>query len=228
MITDKVSNSPQSVSLFGTGLPLAFSPQVLNFGNQTLAMTSTQQAFTLTNKGTRVWTINLISVVGNNSNDFRETNNCGTSLAVGASCTISVTFTPSSTGTRTAAVSISDNAPASPQEIPLTGVGIMPTDTLSPTSLTFPTQTVFTTSRPQTVTLTNTGTVAMSISGISISGPFNETNNCGALIAPAGSCTISTTFSPTTVGLQTGSFSVRDNATGNQSVTLTGRGHAAE
>lgn len=64
-----------------------------------------------------------ISITGTNPGDFSETNTCGTGVAKGMTCTISVTFTPTATGPRSAAVSISDNGGGSPQNVPLTGRG---------------------------------------------------------------------------------------------------------
>jgi hypothetical protein len=100
-----------------------------------------------------------------------------------------VTFSPTATGTRNAAVSVADNAPASPQTVPLTGVGTPPAVTFSPTSLTFPYQVIFTTSPPQPVTLNNSGLGILLISKIAVAGPFKQTNNlpngktCNARIA---------------------------------------------
>lgn len=74
-------------------------------------------------------TITALSITGANSGDFAEINNCVTSVSVGGSCNISVTFTPSATGSRSAAVSITDNASDSPQLLPLTGVGLLDTAT---------------------------------------------------------------------------------------------------
>ena len=86
---------------------------------------------------------------------------------------------------------------------------------VSPTSLTFTSQTVGTTSGSQGVTLTNTGTASLSISGISASGDFGETNNCGSSLAAGGNCNISVTFSPTGSGTRTGTLSITDNASGS-------------
>ena len=136
-----------------------------------------------------------------------------------------MTFTPSTTGTRTAAVSITDNAPGSPQTLPLSGVGVLPAVTFSPTSLTFSTQVVFTTSKAKTVKLTNTGLGVLNIKSIAVTGPFAQTHTCGTTVNPSASCTITVTFKPTTIGTLTGSVSVTDNAPGSpQKVGLKGTG----
>ena len=98
-------------------------PAPLTFGSQAVETTSAPQAVTLTNSGNATLTITSITITGTNSGDFTQTNACGSSLKPNASCTIDVTFTPTATGTRSAQVSISDNASGSPQNVSLTGTG---------------------------------------------------------------------------------------------------------
>ncbi len=177
------------------------------------------------NTGNVALTITSISITGTNKGDFAQTNNCGTSVSAGGSCVITVTFTPVAVGTRNAAVSITDNAPGSPQTASVTGVGVKPAVTLSPTSLTFSTQVVFTTSKAKTVTLTNSGAGLLTISKIAASSQFSETNTCGTSVAAGASCTISVTFKPTAINTISGSVSITDNASGSpQKVNLTGTG----
>jgi hypothetical protein len=122
-------------------------------------------------------------------------------------------------------VSISDNAPNSPQSVSLGGVGVTPTVQLTPKSLTFPTQLVLTTSKTGKVTLTNTGLGILNFTNIAVTGPFSQTNTCGTSLNPGGSCAFSVTFSPTTIGTLTGSISITDNAHNSaQSIALTGTG----
>ncbi len=226
-ITDNAPGSPQMISLSGTGTQPAvtLSPSALNFGNQTVGITSAQLGSTLKNTGNDTVTIASIGVTGSDSSEFVETNTCGTSVPAGGSCKITVTFTPATTGTRIASVSIADNAPGSPQSLPLSGVGVLPAVTFSPASLTFPTQVVCTSSKAQKVTLTNTGLGILTVSNIVASGQFSQKNTCPATLKPNAKCTISVTFDPTTIGALTGSVSVSDNAPGNpQGVTLNGTG----
>ena len=95
-----------------------------------------------------------------------------------------MTFTPTASGTRTAAVTLTDNATGSPQTVSLTGTGTAPAASLSPTSLTFASQAVGATSAAQTVTLNNTGNAALSITSIALTGAnasdFAQTNTCGS------------------------------------------------
>jgi hypothetical protein len=207
--------SPPTVSL---------SPLSLNFGSQSTGSSSRAQVITLTNTGSGVVTISSFAVSG----DFTQTNNCGTSVAGGSSCTISVTFTPTGSGTQSGTLSISDNASGSPQTVTLSGTGGASTVSLVPANVTFPSQTVGTTSGTQSVTLTNTGNATFTIASITASGDFTQTNNCGTSVAAGSSCTISVMFTPTRSGTRSGMLSISDNAPGSpQTVTLSGTGGAA-
>jgi hypothetical protein len=207
------------------GAIASLSPSSLNFGNQTVGITSSPQNVMLQNTGNIKLTITSIQITGTNSGDFGEKNNCPSSLPPNSSCQISVTFKPTTTGTRNAAVNITDNAPGSPQSVSLTGVGVLPAVTFSPTSLTFPTQLVFTTSKAQAVTVTNSGAGVLKINHISVTSPFSQTNNCPDSLGPGANCTFSVKFHPTTKDVFQGTVSVTDNAPGSpQKVPLTGTG----
>ncbi|HEV2178090.1 MAG TPA: choice-of-anchor D domain-containing protein [Terriglobia bacterium] len=110
-----------------------------------------------------------------------------------------------------------------------------PIGTLSSTNVIFPLQAVGTTGTAQTVTLTNTGTAALTITGIALgganAGDFAQSNNCPlspATVAPGGLCTFTITFTPTATGTRTASISITDNnnnVSGTvQQVALTGTG----
>ena len=207
------------------GAIVVLSPTRLDFGKQTVGIASSPKNVTLMNTGNVVLNIMSIGIVGTNRGDFAQTNNCGTSIPANGSCTINVTFTPRATGTRNGAVSVEDNAPGSPQKVPLTGVGVSPAVTFSPTKLNFPTQVVFTTSASQPVTLTNSGSGTLLITNISVTAEFRQTNNCPASLDPQGSCTINVQFHPRDKGLQSGSIIVKDNAPGSpQKLPLAGTG----
>lgn len=101
-------------------------------------------------------------------------------------------------------------------------------DRLSATSLSFGNQTVGTTSASQTVTLSNTGTTSISISGISITGSFSQSNNCGSSLASGSSCSVVVLFDATTVGTNAGTLTINDSASSSaQTVALTGTGISA-
>jgi hypothetical protein len=122
-VTDSAVNSPQSIKLSGTGTVVQLSATGVNFGDQKVGTSSASVPVKLTNQGTVPLSITQISITGADPTDFSQTNNCGTGIAAGATCTMSVTFTPLATGVRTAAVTITDNGGASPQTVSLTGTG---------------------------------------------------------------------------------------------------------
>jgi len=171
--------------------------------------------------------ISGISMTGTNAADFGQTNNCGSSLAVGASCTINVTFTPSLVGAETAAVAIADNAGYSPQSVNLNGTGVpVPIAGLSPSTVSFPSQYVGTSGLPQTVTLTNTGSAALTITSVAASpADFGVLSACGSSVAVGSSCSIGVFFDPTATGARIGTLTVTDNAAGSpQTASLSGSG----
>jgi hypothetical protein len=242
-ITDNAPHSPQPVALSGSGTTVSapavkLSTTSLSFVTQQVNTTSAEQTVTLTNTGDDVLSIHGIGLSGPNSGDFRQQNNCpsgSSTLAAGAFCTISVTFTPTAEGSRSASLSIADNASGSPQTVALSGSGTTvsgPVVSLSTTSLSFGNQQVNTSSAVRTVTLKNSGDAVLIIHGIGLSGPnsgdFRQQNNCPKspnTLAAGASCTISVTFTPTAEGSRSASLSIADNASGSpQSVVLSGTG----
>ncbi|HKF51101.1 MAG TPA: choice-of-anchor D domain-containing protein [Candidatus Acidoferrales bacterium] len=241
-VADAVNNSTQTVtvSLSGTELPatpaIVFAPASLNFNSENVGSASAAQLITVTNTGSAPLAISSISVTGANTGDFPETNTCPTApatVAINGTCTISVRFQPTATGPRSAAVSVSDNANASPQTVALTGTGTAAGVTLTPSSLTFAGQNAGTPpSTPQTITLQNTGSGPLTISSIGItganSGDFAETNNCpgsSATLNVGQACSIAVTFAPAGTGPRSASFAVADDAVPSpQIVSLNGTG----
>jgi Bacterial Ig-like domain (group 3)/FG-GAP-like repeat/Abnormal spindle-like microcephaly-assoc'd, ASPM-SPD-2-Hydin len=205
------------------GAVAELSACMVTFGNETVGMASAAKSLTLTNRGNIDLTIASLAIAGTDGADFTASK-CPASLAPNGTCTISVTFKPMATGARTAELSITDSAPSRVQKAWLTGVGVLPAITLSPTSLTFPAQVVYTTSAPKVVTLKNTGAGDATIK-IAVTGPFSQTHSCGTNVNPGSSCTISVTFEPKTMGALTGSLTVTDNASNSpQKVALEGTG----
>ena len=222
-VSDGAAGSPQVVSLTGTGTgPLvSLSPGSLNFGNVNVGSVSSAQIVTVSNTGNA--TLNISSITA--SSEFGVYNYCPSTLSAGQNCTVSVAFSPTSTGTQTGLLSVADNAIGSPQTVSLTGVGTAPQVSLSPTSLTFGTQLVNTKSTAQPVTLSNTGNAPLTISSIVTGSSFGQTNNCGGSVKAGGSCVINVTFSPVGQGPRTGSVLIYDNAIGSpQSISCTGTG----
>jgi hypothetical protein len=225
-------NATQSFTLTTSG-PLAIvAPSALNFGTVYLG-SITPKAVTLTNAGNAPMTINdpRISIAtGGDSNEFVVVNLCPRTLAPGRSCTIIVTFVAGPFfNPQTATLSITDNAPGSPQQVALTALVIDPQAKLSTSNWNFGTQKVNTSSAPNLVTLSNPGLTALAINGISISGAnpadFSETNNCPASLPSRGSCTISVTFKPTAKGSRSASVVISDNTfNSGQRIFLSGTG----
>lgn len=220
---------PTTVNLSGIGgVPVvSLSSTSLAFGNQPLNTTSSPQQVTLTNTGNAPLSITGIAASG----DFAQSNNCSGTVNAGAGCTITVTFTPTALGARNGAVTITDDATDSPQNVSLSGNGVAAIASLSPSSLTFAAQQVGTSSNAQTVTVTNSGNIPLNISSITLSGAnsgdFSQVNNCGS-VAPNATCSINVTFTPTAIGGRSATLLVTDNAANSpQSVSLSGGGVGA-
>jgi archaellum component FlaF (FlaF/FlaG flagellin family) len=231
-VADNSASSPQTVSLSGTGTvaSASLSPTGLSFGNQPVNAKSGTLTATLTNGGAAALSLSSIALTGANAGDFAQSNTCGTSVAAGASCTVSVTFDPTASGSRSASVSFTDNANGSPQSLGLSGTGTSATVSLSPSSLSFTNQPISVTSSAQIVTLTNGGSTALSISSLTITGTnaadFAEVaNTCGSSVAAGANCSIGVAFTPSTSNSETASLAIADNATGSpQKVSLSGLG----
>ncbi len=224
-LSDNAASSPQTLSLTGIGTSgaVTLSTTSLDFGSVEAGSTSAAQSVTLTNTGGTPLYLTSVQAEGT----YSETDNCPGTVAPESSCTISVTFQPTSAGASVGQVVITDSAPASPQTIELSGTGTAPEAALAPTSLSFDTQGVGTSSAAQTVTLSNTGTASLSITSVSVSSDFSQTNNCGSSLAAGANCAIQVIFSPTAAGSLSGTLMVADNAAGSpQSVTLSGTGTA--
>ncbi len=122
-IADNAPQSPQSISLTGTGTLVAFTPTSLEFGSVTVGTTSAPQVLTLTNKGTSDLTGVHVSFFGSSAGYFSQTNNCGNRVSGRGTCTISVTFSPKSTGVHTSNVAVYDSGGGSPQLTQIAGTG---------------------------------------------------------------------------------------------------------
>jgi hypothetical protein len=113
-----LANEPAGVAL------MQVSPPILNFGSVKVGSTSPPMAAKVLNNSSSPANILSISIVGPQASNFAQTNNCGSVLAAGASCTVEVSFKPSATGARAAALKIVDGPPAATQYVGLKGTGI--------------------------------------------------------------------------------------------------------
>ncbi|MGA8215546.1 MAG: choice-of-anchor D domain-containing protein [Candidatus Sulfotelmatobacter sp.] len=224
-IADNASGSPQKVGLSGTATApvVGLSPNALTFGVQTVGTTSSAQVINLTNQGTGTLTITGIAASG----DFAQTNSCTSPLAPGEGCTISVTFSPTAGGARGGSVTVNSTG-NSAQNASLIGTASSGTASLSPTTLTFGKQNIWTTTAAQnvqTVTLMNTGSTPLQIISVVASGDYSQTTNCGSSLAASASCAINVSFQPSKGGIRNGYITVSDTDPSSlQTVPLTGTG----
>ena len=232
-VTDNASNSPQHVTLTGTGAAnptLSVTPAALTFPNTISGKTSAAQMVTVKNNRTTAVTISAVSLTGTNPTSFIELNGCGASLAAGASCGIYVAFKPGSAAVLHASLGIANSTTSTPLTVALTGTGTAaPAVTLSKTALTFPATNKGTMSAAQSLTVTNSGTSTLNITNITLMGTgassFLQVNTCGPTLAPAANCTIYVAFAPAAVGSLAANLNIFDNGTpSSQTVTLTGTG----
>jgi hypothetical protein len=232
----------QSTILTGTGIAApsgaTLAPISLTFSTTQQGATTSGQTITLTSSGGAPLHITSVVMGGANPGDFAMVNGCSGVMAANATCNISVTFSPLGDGVRTATIKIADDAPGSPQIIPVSGTGAgapvgRPAVTISPSALTFAAIGQGSTSPAQSITVTNSGTAALHISSIQVSGAnasdFNMTNGCtAAAYAASATCTVAFTFTPSATGARTATLAIVDDAAGAmQTVALSGIGTSA-
>jgi phospholipase C len=202
------------------GAILSIDNHNADFGSVAVGTTSAALTRTLTNTGDK--TLNITSILPKQS-QYAATNTCGKSLAANAKCTVNITFTPDAVKAENGQIEITDDATTNPQEINAYGSGQAPL-VFNPTKLTFPNTTVGSSS-VLPATLTNTYSSAASISSITITGHYTQTNNCGSTLAAGASCTVTVTFTPTKTGTQTGVVTVNNNLPYNpETLNTTGSG----
>jgi len=240
-VTDDASGSPQSLSVVGFGInsapALQIDPNVVNFNSQPLGSSYVTSLYLEVVGGSPV-TLSGIQVTGPNASDFTMTNNCPvTLLPEFGSCTVNITFTPSVTGMRLAELQVQDNAAGNPQLIPLAGVGLQVTSSisLSPIPLTF-SQEGIGYSGSSYVQVRNTGTEDVLLTGFQIGGPNKgdfgiQSNTCPLAPVPLplqGYCSVTIAFVPSATGIRLANLKITDNASGSpQSMSMVGEGVAA-
>jgi len=237
--TDTSADSPQNALLSGSGVTgpfVIFTPPTVTFPSQVVGV-SAVQAVTLKNTGNAALTINSIVLGGTNAAEFSKTTTCklNTSMAAGSACSISLTLLPTSSGAKSATITVNDNvndaAGPSPQILNISGNAVdAPYVVVSPTSAKFPSQGVgITTNPPVVLTLKNAGDLGITISGMSISGTnateFHATPVSCSPLAAGASCTINVTFSPSNTGARSATLNINSNAFNSAvKVALSGTG----
>ena len=215
------------------------NPSSLAFGNQPEGTTSSPQTVTLVNNTSTSLGSIVISIIGTNSSDFGQVNNCPTpaSLAAGSSCTITVTFDPSTTSAESATLNIADTDASSPQTVALSGTGTTPPAgvALTPSSANFGTLTVKTSSTAQVFTLSNNsqnalGNIVASVTGTNAADFTIQGNTCPSspnTLAKGTACTITMIFTPSLTSSESATLSVADtDASTPQTASLSGTGTA--
>jgi hypothetical protein len=203
----------------GGGTPaVTLSPTSLKFAATILNTTSASKKETLTNTGTATLNINSITASG----DFNiASKTCGSTLSAGASCTVTVTFKPTAIGARTGSLTFNDNAPNSPQSVPLSGTGV--SISFTPKSTNYGTVTVGNT-LSKNITVSNVGTGTVTFTGWSIvglnPGDFQITGNtCGSTLTGGSNCVVTVQFKPTATGTRKATLKVTDTGAGTPSQT---------
>jgi len=207
----------QSVQLSGTGEAPptdTLSPTSLAFPATATGQLSAVQTVQINNAGD----LPLTAIAVSASAQFQSSNTCTTQLAAHSSCTVSVAFAPAQVGTQTGTLTVSDLMRT--QTVPLSGVGVLPAKlTVSPTSLTFASQSLGVPSAPSTLTINNTGGIAVANPGFQISGPGAAsfaagTTTCGASLASGSSCTVQVIFTPAAAGGSQATLTVSSSTSG--------------
>jgi hypothetical protein len=201
------------------------SPEALTFPSQVFGTASSAQTVTMTNTGSLALAVSAIAMSG----DFSEADNCqNATVAVGSSCLIQVTFTPTATGSRTGQMTISANLYGGQLKVALSGAGIAAgAVSLTPASINFGQVAVNATSAALQVAVANSSGAAVPITSLTISGPFTIFSNaCGtSALAADSDCQVTVEFQPTQPGAAAGMLTLTDGA-GTQFVTLNGTGGA--
>ncbi|MDT5011669.1 MAG: trimeric autotransporter adhesin, partial [Mycobacterium sp.] len=234
-VSDNEGQDVQTIALAGVGqappAAITLSATSVDFGTQTPGVRSPSRFVTVTNSGGQPLTFSALSADGAAPGDFSgDIGTCLHPVAPGASCQLGASFDPTASGSRTATLHFYDNAPGSPQAITLTGVGERPARaTLSATSIAFGSQPVGVISAPHLVTITNTGDLPFTFTGIAATGTdpgdFSGVSSCPRTMPAGYSCTFGATFTPTAGGNRTANLVVIDSADAtSQVITLTGTG----
>jgi hypothetical protein len=234
-VTNDTTGATQTIALTGTGTSstpkIALSTTSLGFGNISDGSSKTL-ALTMTSSGTSPLTVNSLSISGSGFSLGPAT--LPATLAVGQSLTVQVGFSPKTAGSATGNLTINSNSTTgATSTVSLSGTGVAtttPTLSLSTTALSFGSVTDGTSTK-QTLTLSSTGTAALTVSSVSAAGTgFSIVGGTFPVsLNPGASATVTVQFAPTTTGTLTGQLAINSNSSTGSSVVvgLSGFGEAA-
>ena len=213
-----------SFTFTGTGIAqFDVSPLSLSFGTQRVNTTSPSQPITFTNHRNNAVNVNVNN--GNPADYTVDASDCAGSLPAGQQCVVAVAFQPNATGSQPGTVTVQG------QSVSLTGTGTLPVAAVSPNSIGFGNQPIFTASNVRTITVTNNGNENLGMSQSVLAGQdpgqFTLSDNCAAAItlAPGDQCTMTVQYIPSTLGGASAVVQVNDSAPDSpQTVNLSGTG----
>jgi hypothetical protein len=211
-IASSAVGSPQTVALTGTGtitLGLSVMPSSLMFGGVETGHAASLPV-TVTNTGNGVVTLNSFTILGSGAAAFLVTaNTCGATLAVGANCVVTVTFSPTNPGSYVALLSINSNVPGPAVVVSLSGSCFLVNSvSVSGGSLSFAATPVLGTSAAGSVTVTNTGDGAINFTSITLGGSskldfaLTSATTCSTTnsLAVGATCVVSAVLAPPCTG----------------------------
>lgn len=234
-ITHNAAGSSSSVALSGTGsstpqATIALSAASVNFGTLLTGSPSTISTVTVSNSGQAALTFSSIALGGANAGIITLGGSCAvaTPVAAGASCTVTLQALPVTAGAFTASLTLASNASNGNATLGVSGSAATsaPALTATPSAIAFGAQTIGAAAATQTVTLANTGNVAIGFTKIGLTGNagFNlGAGDCGTSLAVGASCAVPVRFAPTAEGAASGALAVTSNAPALQ-VGISGTG----
>lgn len=219
-IAHNATASPAIVALNGTGTAtpqpaVSVSVTTLSFGTISVGQKSAAQAATLTNSGQAPLTLASLTLGGASSSDFALAGDCasGATIAPGGTCTMQLTFAPTAVGARSGTLTVASNASNGNPIVTLSGSGVQYAIAVNPAAATLQ-SVVGTMSAPMQAVVTNTGASPITLSSITVSGPFvmqQGSNSCGAGpmdLSPGQSCSVYVAFMPAEAGAATGEVAI--------------------
>ena len=217
-----------SISILVQAPALLFSPESLRFDSHRAGTTSPPQTITVQNVSNIAIQISGPSITGNDPGDFAATTDCPPSLPAGGVCTMMITFSPVTGGSRSANATLLDDGGNNPSTVSLSGTGVAVV--LSPGMLNFGDVYEGTISQPMFTSLKNIGIAPVEIDRIYLTGAFPSSyltqNNCPATFPAGGECRIEVEFTPKRIGLQPSRLQVDDSDGGSpQKAALSGVGN---